>query len=238
MSEAATIRHRVRPLGDDEIEKLAALLRKLGHDLTNSLVAAVSLTGLAAHLSHDAEVNRLLDQARQQLLRPRTVLDTALAPLPLVRGEKPITFDGLSRLLQRRADDLGVRLNCVLEPAVARLGPLDEWRWIQVALPLCTNAFDALAETRDRQQPAPSRIDVALLPADHSGAELTVSDDGPGCSDLAAAANGQLRRAGGGHLGLGLAVAAAVVGRYGGWLDIWAAKPNGFVAFATVPACA
>ena len=45
---------------------------------------------------------------------------------------------------------------------------------------------------------------------------LVVSDNGPGCDDLAAAAAGALQRRGGGHLGLGLPVLAAVVARAGG----------------------
>jgi C4-dicarboxylate-specific signal transduction histidine kinase len=161
---------------------------------------------------------------------------TARAPLPLVRVSTPVTLDGLRRMLQHRADEAGVHLSWAVDPAVAARGPLDELQWTQVALPLCDNAFDVLVAPDAEGERRECRLDVVLLPANPGGGDLIVRDDGPGCQELAAAAAGRLRRVGGGHLGLGLAVAAALVERHGGSLEIQAVEPHGFVAHASVPA--
>jgi phosphoglycerate-specific signal transduction histidine kinase len=94
-----------------------------------------------------------------------------------------------------------------------------------VVVALVTNALDAVS--------AGGSILVEAISGPRSG--LAVSDDGPGCDDLTAAAGGEIARNGSVHLGLGLQIAATILAERGGELAISANVPRGFRAEATWP---
>lgn len=223
---------RVHALPWPTVELLTASLRKLSHDVTNSLVAAVSMVDLALLKSPDPSVADSLQRLRGQILRPRTTLQTALGPMPLQHGDRPRTLVALERYLSDLGREHAVELQLQLQPH--DLPPvLSETEWVHVLANLGHNALDAHADDV-LQDEGPGEPRFVTITATRHGSlfELAVQDNGPGCTDLVAAASGKLRRAGGGHLGFGLAVAAAMVERAGGHLLLQPRQPRGLSAIA------
>lgn len=242
MSEPATTTtqrqwHEVQPLPLAVQAALTAAVRKLSHDVSNSLVAAVSyldLLGLQAPLLRDVPEWR---DCRHQLDRPRQVMKTALWCLPAGGRGQPQTLPELSEWWETRVGTLGLTTTLPVLPA--------QWARPEAVFALCcvlTNAVEALEEARRLGEPLvrPPTVGVRV-----NGHDVLVEDSGPGCSDPAAAASGQARRAGQGHLGVGLASAAAALAPLGGGLAIaaqpWGNSPaavapnHGFVARLTLP---
>lgn len=229
---------RVRPLPWSTIELLSTMLRKLAHDLTNSMVAGISLVDLMQMKVPDASVSAGLARLRAQMMRPRDTLQSALLPLPASSSERPLTITALNTWLLKSTEHAQVAL-------VSSLGPVDsqarrplglgEAEWVHLIWLLVQNALDAHAaqlldrEADDEVEPPWIRIDLIRS----SGLVLTISDNGPGCADLLAASHGTLRRVGQGHLGLGLPIAAALAAKAGGTLDIASSMAHGFVAIAS-----
>lgn len=229
--------HKVLPLAPDVEVALTAALRKLSHDISNSLVAAVShldLLGL-----HDPHVRDLTDwqSCRSQLTRPRGVVTTALWALPLGGRDQPRTYSELHAWWSKRQDSLGLDAEL---PMLAQT-----WQQPDAIFALCcvlTNAAEALQDAHRLGEPL---VRPPLVAIQQDGGSVLVSDSGPGCADPIGAASGHVRRAGQGHLGLGLAAAAAALGRLGGQLHIatqhWGTSPaavaanHGFVARLTLP---
>ena len=214
----------VQPLDPAVLGHLARALRKLKHDLSNSLVAAMGeMELLAADVGDVGFADRLLD-ARTSLLRPFLDLRRTTMSLPLVDGA-PQRWADLRAQLDARAQTVGAKLDWQPE-ALETLNTDPPLRPIVAAL--VNNALDAAQ--------AGVTVRVAFLAPDAAGWRgLVVSDDGPGCKDLAAAAQGHLQRAGGAHLGLGLAVAATLLAARGGKLTLQAATPHGLEAAAKWP---
>jgi C4-dicarboxylate-specific signal transduction histidine kinase len=231
---------RVCPLPWSTIDLLGTMLRKLAHDLTNSMVAGISLVDLMQMKVPDAAVSAGLARLRAQLMRPRDTLQSALLPLPTTSSERPQTITALNTWLEKTTEHARVLL-------VSSLGPVDtqarrplglgEAEWVHLLSLLVQNALDAhAAQLLDREadeEVEPPWIRVELTR--HSGLLLTISDNGPGCADLVAASQGTLRRVGQGHLGLGLPIAAALADKGGGTLDIGCRQSRGFVAMARFP---
>lgn len=199
---------------------VARLIHKLKHDVSNSLVAAMGELELLADDAHDADLAQRLRDTRATLVRPYAELRRVSQTLPLPGGAV-IRLQDLMQQLADRAQQLGVTLQWS-SGAREQLTVTDWLRPVVVAL--VANALDA-AE-------AGGTVEVNVKVA---AGQLQVRDDGRSAVDLAAAAAGRLMRAGGGHLGLGLPVAAALVGAHGGHLVLSAAPDSGVIASATWP---
>ncbi len=211
----------VQPLDPELLAQLSRLLHKVKHDLSNSLVASMGELELLASDVVDAELAERLQDTRRKLLRPFQELRRMTASLPLP-GRAQLRWTDERQQLDARARDVGVTL--VWQPEAHAL-ITDEPALRPVTAALVTNALDAGT--------AGVTITVELLPG--TPAALRVRDDGPGCADLVAAANGELIRAGAAHLGLGLRVAASILATQGGELTLSTQTPRGFVAVATWP---
>lgn len=226
--------HRVRPLPWPVIELLSATLRKLAHDITNSMVASVSHVDLMALRNPNPVLNEQLQRLRVHVLRPRTVVHCAIASLPAL-GDRPRTLAKLHATMATLAIQQGVTLHWRVADDPARFDPaLTESEWCHVLHTLCQNALEAhaaaLIELGTVGQP-----EIIVDCTEREPRRLAVIDNGPGCGDLAAAASGGLRRVGSGHLGLGLAVIAALIERAGGNLTIAGPAAGGFRATVEMP---
>lgn len=229
--------HPVLPLAPEVEAALTTALRKLSHDISNSLVAAVShldLLGL-----HDPGLRALADwqSCQNHLARPRAVVTTALWALPAGGRDQPRTYSDLRTWWGKRHLALGLD---------AQLPALPQpWEQPDAVFALCcvlTNAAEALEEAHRLGEPLVRRPQIWM---DYAAGSVLVADSGPGCADPRGAASGLVRRAGQGHLGLGLAAAAAGLQRLGGGLHIstqhWGtsrasvAPDHGFVARLTLP---
>ncbi len=222
---------RVQPLPWATIEVLTVAMRKLAHDLMNSLVASVSLVDLTAMRNTDANVGDQLARLRTHVMRPRASIQCALAALPGL-GDRPKTLPTLVKMLRTTAATQGVELIWLGPEESHELAPgLTEAEWCQVASALVQNALEAHAMAeQDEASTAPRWVDVQWQES-----RLHVTDNGPGCPDLHAAASCGLRRAGQGHMGLGLAVAAALVERKAGDLHVALNAGGGFQALVRLP---
>ena len=222
MTEPRTV--RVEPLEPALLRQLTRLLHKMKHDLSNSLVAAMGeLEVLAGDVSDLETVERLQD-VRDKLLRPFLDLRRMAQGLPLSEGGG-VRAQDLRQNVETRARELGVTLTWLpgaleLLAADAALRP--------VAAALITNALDA-------STPNVTVTIAAERFAASSEASLSVTDDGPGCADLQAAATGRVTRVGGAHLGVGLQVAATLLASRGGSLTLADNAPHGVIATARWP---
>jgi hypothetical protein len=205
--------HAVTPLQADVASALGAALRKLSHDINNSLVAGTSHLDLLTLRLPELRQAPELVTARQQLQRPRRVVAAALAALPGEVRERPRTATELADWWLGRGAEAGLATSGSL-PLSGR------WATPPATLALyqlLTNVAEAMEETRRLEEPlAP----VPMLQILQTEQTLTLRDNGPGCQTLELAASGRQRRAGAGHLGLGLATAAAAMQELAGELAI------------------
>ncbi len=214
----------VQPLDPALLAQLVRLLHKLKHDLSNSLVAAMGELDLLAEDVDDVALAERLHETRGNLLRPFRDLRRITTGLPLPEGA-PVRWQDVRHELETRARELGVALEW--QPDVVRWLAADPALRPIVAA-LVTNALDAAT--------AGVTVDVSLTAEPQTGDHfLQIRDDGPGCSDLLAAADGKLARTGGAHLGLGLPVAAAILAQRGGHLTLQENAPHGLLAIASWP---
>jgi signal transduction histidine kinase len=219
---AATAPVIVQPLAPGLLEQLGRTLHKLKHDLSNSLVAAMGELELLATDVDDVELAERLQDARAKLLRPFLDLRRMMTSLPVADGGGP-RWNDMQQSLDARARAVDVTL--AWQPEALELLQTDA-RLRPVLAALLTNALDAAT--------AGVTVTVAFT-ASAQAATLRVTDDGPGCENLEAAAHGQLQRAGGVHLGLGLAVAASLLAERGGQLTLESVQAHGFQAAASWP---
>lgn len=230
---------RVQPLPWPVVELFSASLRKLAHDLTNSLVAAVSLVDLTLMKSNEPAARNGLNRLRNQILRPRTTLQCATAALPGMTADRPRTVQALEVWAKHAATAQELVLAWQLDGNDQPPRGLTEPEWVHVVQALCQNALEAHAAARiDKElqsEPESAWLRIESARARDGSAVLTVRDNAMGCADLQAAATGRLRRAGGGHLGLGLSIAAALVERAGGQVLLASEPPHGFRATVTLP---
>lgn len=222
---------RVHPLAWATIEVLTVAMSKLAHDLTNALVASVALVDLTAMRNQDAHVAGQLARLRDHVMRPRATIQCAVAALPGL-GDRPKTYPALRKMLDLTAVGQNVELTWLGTAEGDELPPeLTEALWCHVLQALVENALQAHAMAEaDEGFTVGRRVDV-----DWQAGRLLVADNGPGCKDVRAAATGKLRRAGQGHMGLGLAVVAALVERPGGDLHVGPNPGGGFQALVRVP---
>ncbi len=214
----------VQPLDPALLHQVARMLHKLKHDLSNSLVAAMGELELLASDVEDHALAERLQDTRGRLLRPFHELRRLTASLPLSESA-PMRWQDARQQLDARAN--ADRVSLIWQTEVLQQMTADA-PLRPVVIALVTNALDA----------AEAGVTVAvswLADADAAEQGLVVSDDGPGCDDLAAATRGQRQRAGGAHLGLGLPVAAAILAARGGRLTLQANVPHGLRASANWP---
>jgi len=233
----------VRPLPWPVVELLVGTLRKLAHDLTNSMVAGVSMVDLTLLKCSEPAVADSLNRLRSQLLRPRATLARATASLLMTAADRPVTIDTLAEAIGAMAEAGGVQLLGAIAATpwpTERPKQLEEAHWVHILHVLLQNALEAHAAAAIQSEPPLDgklpyvRVDLTALPG--GGLRLLVADNGEGCADLRAAATGGMRRSGNGHLGLGLAVAAAIAQKAGGSLSIAHNPPRGALALAEFPA--
>ena len=224
------------------VRLLVDTMRKFAHDLTNTIVAGVSMVDLTLLKCHEPAVADQLQRLRGQLLRPRTTLGRATASLPMPSTQRPSSLDALERWVINQGVEAGVELRGVIAQAPwpsLRPGALNDESWGLVLYALLQNALDAHAAAALQSAPPPDGqvpfIDVDLTQDAAGTLHLRVVDNAEGCADLCAAASGQLRRSGNGHLGLGLTVAAAIAARAGGYLTLDHHEPRGVVASGEFP---
>lgn len=219
---------QVPPLSVEARETVASAVAILRHDVANALVAAIGGLELEAVDAADASQAERLTAIRASLVRPYDYLRRAAGALPLADVSDVLWQSRLVALANRvAASGVTLDLGPGVEAACAQTPSL-----IWVVEILVANALDALTP------PAPQtgqQVRVQVTPATGAGkpASLLVEDNGPGCADLARIAGRSLRRPAGGHLGLGLAVAASVLAETGGKLTVSSAPGRGFVAQAT-----
>lgn len=208
------------------VELLTVALRKLSHDLRNDFTTIESMLDLTVLRNQDAGVAERLQRLRHHASKPQATVTTAVGAVPGL-GDRPRTLAALQKSLRSAAEGQGVDLHWQAPEDARDLAPgPTEAEWCHVAHTLVQNALEAHAAAELDEGPGlPRSIEV-----DWRGPTLDVRDDGPGCGDLNAAAHAGLRRAGHGHMGLGLAVAAALVGRHAGTLRIGPADSGGFRA--------
>lgn len=214
----------VQPLDPALLHQVVRLLHKLKHDLSNSLVAAMGELELLASDVEDVALAERLQETRGKLLRPFQDLRRLTAGLPLP-DQAPQRWQDARHQLDVRARSIGATLTW--QPEVLQLMAADTaLRPIVVAL--VTNALDAAD--------AGVAVAASCATGEHLAEQsLWVSDDGPGCPDLPAAAHGQLQRTGSVHLGLGLPVAAAILATRGGRLTLQSNEPRGLRVTAIWP---
>jgi signal transduction histidine kinase len=217
---------RVQPLPWPIVELLTVSMVKLAHDLRNDFTAFQSMIDLTEQRNQDASVAEKLLRVKHYAGRPIQTLRQAISVLPGMI-EQPRTLHALRECLSAVAQAQGVELKWQGPETTEDLAPgLSEEQWCLLALTLVQNALDAHAAGELDAGPGVARsIEVHWQPN-----ELDVQDDGPGCVDLNAAANQRLRRTGRGHMGLGLAVAAALVERHHGTLHIGPGESGGLRA--------
>lgn len=205
---------RVVAMSAEESALWTARLRGLAHDLNNALVplyATVELGKLEG-------ANPRLDELAHRLERLREMARAIAAATPTRATE----------------DDLAAAVHVELATAAMVNGAALRWKvsreaWME--LPLrgtnrdhvlrvgVRNALEAMATATPR--PDTHRwVEVSHI-RDDRGQQLQIRDNGPGCGDVRAIAGGQTRSKPGGHLGIGLAMAARSVEAAGGelWID-------------------
>ena len=222
----------MQPLEDATLTRLSRCLHKLRHDLSNSLVAGLGEVELLAADAQSDPMAERLNLLRDRLLRPFQELRLLTAGLPHPAGA-PTRWPELQQLFEQRARAQGTEL-AVQPEVLALLAALPALRPVLAAL--IANALDATDAFRQ------ARIDVETASGRTTAGKhwqaLTVRDTGPGCIDLAAAAAGQLQRAGSGHMGLGLAASAAILHRLSGELWLENGQAGGLVVCAIWPVSA
>lgn len=195
---------------------LVAVVRKLGHDVNNALVSAVSLCELA--VLDDPACEPALQPVRSQLSKPREVFDSAMRTLPSRSTVRPRDPDDW----RVRAGQEANAAQCLMDvdwplPQPPVLTPMD---WAQCLDNVVRNALESILMGRRLGFVPPLSL-IRVSGVTRQGWQgVSISDDGPGCTDLAAATSGKTRRAGGGHLGLGLAVCALHMASIGGTVTL------------------
>lgn len=221
-------RLRVRAMPEVEAARWALRLRRLAHDTNNALVPVYAHLELAAL----GQSSAALDQTRRHLERLRQMAKTLSHAAPRPSGSD----DGGTSCHQQLAGEAmaaGVALRWRASAAeLAQLGLAADVRdqFLRVAV---RNALEAHEAAGPRTDGGFRWVEVAV-DTDTDEITLRVHDNGPGCDDLTAAAEGASARAGLGHLGVGLSMAARAAEQAGGAL--WIATPGeGFVCELAMP---
>lgn len=201
-------------LTDESITLSIAIVRKLAHDISNSLVSAISTLDLVV-VDH-RELEDLLAPLRRELSRPLAILERPLRTLPSRAMIRPFS---LADWRPRIADEAKVLAISIRIPGELP-GPtdLDEATWTQCLDNVVRNALDAhkASPRAGDTNPLPGRWVLVQFGGDQTERWCEVSDNGPGHDDPLAAAQSRRARSGAGHLGLGLAVAASQLAKVGG----------------------
>ncbi|MSP90766.1 MAG: HAMP domain-containing histidine kinase [Myxococcales bacterium] len=213
---------------------LHAATRKLAHDLSNALVAAVTRTEMLGGTAAEGVPADDLAHLRAALARPGDVLRGALLSVRARSAQRPRSLAAVEARLQAA---VGARAGTLAFwiAGDALHGP-DEELWAEVIDIITQNSLDAFAV--DALEPEPDTPAPHLrvhLEIGNGRQVLCVTDNGPGCPAWPRVAAGPTARAGHGHLGLGLGLAAARLAECEGTLDVGPAQPRGAVASAQVP---
>ncbi len=215
----------VVPLPEAQRQLLARAMAKMSHDIVNNLVGSVSMLDLVLLQGVDPALSSRMQRIRQQMMAPR---DTLQVPLSMVPERLDARFDGpaLRRELIAYAEEVGVQLSLP-----ADLAPPSAWQpayWLIVVQQLVLNALQAHAN-----DPEPSNERWChVLVSKQESVPLEVRDNGPGHADWAKVAQGNARRSGGGHLGVGLPICANFAEKYGYSLMIGSTTARGCVVLA------
>lgn len=223
--------HVVRPLPAVEAEAWSRRLRGLAHDANNGLVAVYAHLELlrtedlpAAGRARTADLEAALGRFRTMARR----LSHAAAREGAGKDVATIHTEMAAEAIHA---GIGLRWSIRQEQAALTVLPSDlRDRVLRI---LIRNALEAHQGAGQRPAGAHPWVEVRLE-HDATTAHLVVQDNGPGCAAPADAASGKTTRAGLGHLGLGLAMAAAAMAEIGGSVAI-RANADGFTARADFP---
>lgn len=189
------------------LQLATTVARKLLHDVNNVLastgataeLAALDWPACAAPL---AAVGDALSAQQAALQRP-------LRTLPSRSASRPRS---LAAFVAQLATQTGGCLQLDVAWSALPAPPIEEADWVQCLDNVVQNAIDAAAVCG---LPLPRTMAVTGW-ARGGRAAVVLRDDCGGCEDTVGVARGERCRGGAGHLGLGLVVAAAHLGRVGG----------------------
>ncbi len=228
----------VRALAWPDLVLLSDVLRRLGHDQNNALAPAFCLVDLMRFRHKPTAAAPDLDRLSECMVALRGLGATTVAQTLRLQRDNPPTMAEIHTHHASAAITAQVALRWRASPGPQAPIPagLDGHQASLLLQCLLSNAFQAhAADSRDLKDGAP-RVTVHFESDEADTLRvLRVEDDGPGCSDLSAAANARLHRHGTGHLGVGLLTASTLVERGGGTLYIGDRSPCGFAARAFWP---
>ena len=212
----------------DELNRWSERLRKFAHDLNNALVPAFAHTDLLRlKLGHQADLSQLnvlpaqLELARMTAQRAvSAIVRQPAASAPTWRNVE------LELMMHCRQAATDFTWDDPAGDAAHAAWPTGDARHVLRAV--VHNSCEAMKGSESGS--------VAIrIRATPTYVDFSVSDNGPGCPDLAAAAQTKLVRHGHGHLGIGLTSAATVARRNLTELRIANAPNGGFLAMLRVP---
>lgn len=207
---------QVAPLGDEAAKTAVAAVRKLAHDVNNALVSAASTLDLLVIDNPDLE--SVLAPVRHELMRPRALFERPMRGLPTRAMVRPWTLADWRAKIADEAKGVGVSVR--MPSDLPKPADLDEGQWVQCLDNLVRNALDAHAvAARTAEQVLAGGRWVAVQAHAAGGTGVCEVTDNSGIGGTSAAVQDRKPRSGGGHLGLGLAVAAAHIAAAGGSLQ-------------------
>ena len=224
----------VAPLPREAVDLSIAIVRKLAHDINNSLVSAISTLDLVV-VDHP-ELEDLLAPLRRELSRPRTILERPLRTLPSRAMVRPFSLADWRPSIADEAKMLAISVR--MPGDLPGPAAMDEATWTQCLDNVVRNALEAhKASVRAGDtNPLPGRWVLVQFGADQSWRWCEVSDNGPGHDDPQSALLSRRGRSGGGHLGLGLAVVANHMATVGGAATVCGREGGGWTTILRWPA--
>ena len=220
--------HLVAPMDWDELNRWSERLRKLAHDVNNALVPAFAHADLLRlKLGHQANLSQL-SVLPAQLELARMTVQRSVSAIVRQPGAIAPTWRNvqLELMMHCRQASTAFSWEDPADDAAHADWPTSDARHVLRAL--IHNSCEAI-------NAAESGHVTLRIRATPTYVDFSVSDNGPGCTDLPAAAQTKLVRHGHGHLGLGLTSAATVARRNLAELRIANAPNGGFLAMLRVP---
>jgi signal transduction histidine kinase len=219
----------------EKLESLKQLAYGAGHEINNPLANISVRAQTLLKQETDPERRRTLAAINAQVYRAHEMIaDLMLFSRPPKLQAEPVDLVELIERVRAELADEAAQRGAVLKQAEAAEPVIAEVDRVQLGVALraiCVNALEATG--------LGGRIELAVRPADvHSGARITISDNGPGISP-------EVRRhlfdpfysgrEAGRGLGFGLSKSWRIITDHGGRIDV-ENPPNGAQFVITLPA--